>query len=129
MTDEIKAPTHNRLLAKMRAIGPYLRDPQSQEGNYYFDCLSVCVDDKQSPECREFFGWWMELTAVEGGFQALYRIGKYDIDGEWQALELPKNVLKEVTQTQQLFHDKLDQMLNTHFRLTVEVHDKSAVFD
>lgn len=66
MSEVTNNPTHNRLLTKLRAMGPYLRDPQSKEGHYYFDCLSVCVDDRKSPELREFWGWWMVLESVEG---------------------------------------------------------------
>ncbi|EGV2674026.1 Crl family RNA polymerase assembly factor, partial [Vibrio parahaemolyticus] len=54
MSETTQGPTHFRLMSKLKAIGPYLREPQSQEGRYYFDCLSVCVDDKKSPEKREF---------------------------------------------------------------------------
>lgn len=128
MADDIKAPTHNRLLAKLRAIGPYLRDPQSQEGLYYFDCLSVCVDDKKSPEKREFWGWWMELTAEEGGFSAYYQIGKYDVDGHWQSVELPTSAVEEVNKTQRVFQDKLTQTLDQHFQLSVKVQPDSAQF-
>lgn len=68
MPETTQGPTHFRLMSKLKAIGPYLREPQSEEGRYYFDCLSVCVDDKKSPEKREFWGWWMDLEAIEGGF-------------------------------------------------------------
>ncbi|EGQ9673206.1 sigma factor-binding protein Crl, partial [Vibrio parahaemolyticus] len=75
MSETTQGPTHFRLMSKLKAIGPYLREPQSQEGRYYFDCLSVCVDDKKSPEKREFWGWWMDLESIEGGFTAKYHIG------------------------------------------------------
>ncbi len=81
MSETTQGPTHFRLMSKLKAIGPYLREPQSQEGHYYFDCLSVCVDDKKSPEKREFWGWWMDLESIEGGFTAKYHIGKYNKEG------------------------------------------------
>ncbi|MFA0544508.1 sigma factor-binding protein Crl, partial [Vibrio sp. 10N.222.52.B7] len=65
----------------LKAIGPYLREPQSEDGHYIFDCLSVCVNDKKSPEEREFWGWWLELDKSEEGFSAKYNTGKYNIDG------------------------------------------------
>lgn len=48
MSETTQGPTHFRLMSKLKAIGPYLREPQSQERRYYFDCLSVCVDDKKN---------------------------------------------------------------------------------
>lgn len=59
MSEPTKSPTHYRLLSTLRAIGPYLRESQSTDGMYIFDCLSVCVNDKKSPEQREFWGWWL----------------------------------------------------------------------
>lgn len=50
MSDTKKSPTHYRLLSTLRAIGPYLRESQCVDGSYLFDCLSVCVNDKKSPE-------------------------------------------------------------------------------
>lgn len=46
MSEVTQQPTHYRLLNVLKAIGPYLREPQSEEGHYIFDCLSVCVNDK-----------------------------------------------------------------------------------
>ncbi len=69
MSDVIKHPTHYRLLSALKAIGPYLREPQSSEGYYLFDCLAACVNDKKSPEEREFWGGGWSLKG-EGGFAA-----------------------------------------------------------
>lgn len=121
-------PTHYRLLAALKAIGPYLREGQSKEGYYLFDCLSVCVDDKPSPEKREFWGWWMELQLEEGGFAAKYHHGCYNVDGNWMATELPFSVRHDVHQTQEAFHRKLTQVLNDKFELEVNLHDESAEF-
>ncbi|KYN87014.1 XRE family transcriptional regulator [Vibrio cidicii] len=128
MSEVTNNPTHNRLLTKLRAMGPYLRDPQSKEGHYYFDCLSVCVDDRKSPELREFWGWWMVLESVEGGFTAKYHAGKYDTDGNWLNEALPKKVATEVNQTQHSFHAKLVKTLDEQFKLTVAYHDESVEF-
>ncbi|HDY8065057.1 XRE family transcriptional regulator [Vibrio vulnificus] len=128
MSEVTNNPTHNRLLAKLRAMGPYLRDPQSKEGLYYFDCLSVCIDDRKSPELREFWGWWMELEATEGGFTANYHIGKYDVEGNWLDLAIPKNTLEEVNKTQNCFHLKLVKTLEEHFQLSVAYHEQSVEF-
>ncbi|GEM75627.1 sigma factor-binding protein Crl [Vibrio sagamiensis] len=123
-----QGPTHFRLISKLKAVGPYLREPQSQEGHYYFDCLSVCVDDKKSPEKREFWGWWMDLEASESGFTAKYHIGKYNKEGIWVSEPLPENVVKEVYVTQSTFHQKLVDTLEKHFKLQVDYHTESFEF-
>lgn len=128
MSKTTQGPTHFRLMSKLKAIGPYLREPQSKEGCYYFDCLSVCVDDNKSPEKREFWGWWMELESVEGGFTAKYHIGKYNKEGLWESDSLPTKSVEEVYSTQKTFHQKLIETLEEHFKLEVEYHTESFDF-
>ncbi|TXZ87081.1 Crl family RNA polymerase assembly factor, partial [Vibrio cholerae] len=41
--------------------------------------------DKKSPEKREFWGWWMELTQNEQEMSACYHIGRYTLAGDWVA--------------------------------------------
>ncbi|MEH0665346.1 sigma factor-binding protein Crl [Vibrio scophthalmi] len=128
MTGEKKTPTHFRLLTTLRAIGPYLREVQSSEGAYLFDCLSVCVNDKKSPEKREFWGWWLELSLVDGYYEARYRTGLYDVSGEWRDEPLPKKAVEDVTKTQEAFHQKLIETLSTEFDLEVKMHQQSVEF-
>lgn len=128
MSEQIKSPTHYRLLSTLRAIGPYLRESQSKDGYYLFDCLSVCVNDKKSPEQREFWGWWLELVANEAGFEARYRSGLYDITGEWQDKALPKKSVADVTRTQESFHQKLVDTLQNEFEIAVVMHKESVEF-
>ncbi|MFH4821616.1 sigma factor-binding protein Crl [Vibrio alginolyticus] len=117
MSETTQGPTHFRLMSKLKAIGPYLREPQSQEGRYYFDCLSVCVDDKKSPEKREFWGWWMDLESIEGGFTAKYHIGKYNKEGQWVSEALPKKVVEEVYLTQSTEESPNDFDKNHKFKV------------
>lgn len=59
MSEVTQQPTHYRLLNVLKAIGPYLREPQSEEGHYIFDCLSVCVNDKNHQKNVSFgAGGW-----------------------------------------------------------------------
>lgn len=128
MSEMAQSPTHYRLLAALKAIGPYLREGQCKEGFYLFDCLAVCVNDKKSPEKREFWGWWMELSADEGGFKANYHIGRYNLAGEWDAEAPPAKALPEVSRTQEEFHHKLEETLQQRFALSLSLDAKSAEF-
>ena len=133
MVNKVVSPTHFRLLTALRAIGPYLRESESKEDSYLFDCLSVCVDDKQSPEMREFWGWWMELKASKvddgvDGFVAKFKMGMYDTEGNWQAVQLPESVISEVTRTQQEFLKKLSKVLEERFALSFTLHEESVEF-
>ena len=128
MSEVTQQPTHYRLLSVLKAIGPYLREPQSEEGHYIFDCLSVCVNDKKSPEEREFWGWWLELDKSEEGFSAKYNTGKYNIDGNWDPLPLPKKAVAEVSRTQEAFHQKLFDELQKKFEIGVQLDEESVEF-
>ena len=128
MSEPTKSPTHYRLLSTLRAIGPYLREAQSTDSLYIFDCLSVCVNDKKSPEQREFWGWWLELEKNDDLFEARYRTGLYDVTGEWQEKALPKKAVEDVTRTQEAFHRKLLETLQQEFDIPVEMHKESVEF-
>ena len=128
MSELAKTPTHHRLLSVLKAIGPYLREGQCQEGEYLFDCLAVCINDKKSPEKREFWGWWMELTETDDGFEVNYHIGRYNVAGHWEVSSPPEQAMGEVVRTQQEFHQKLAQTLQERFLLALALHQQSAEF-
>ncbi|MCW8347273.1 sigma factor-binding protein Crl [Vibrio sp. ZSDZ65] len=128
MSEEAKKPTHYRLVTALKAIGPYLREPLCKEGAYHFDCLSVCVDDSKSPEDREFWGWWLDLSIDDAKLEATYQIGRYNQVGEWVLESAPKAATAEITRTQEVFHEKLTKALNDKFKLSVEIHDDSVEF-
>ncbi len=128
MSEMIKQPTHYRLLPTLRAVGPYLREAQCQEGFYLFDCLSVCVNDKKSPEEREFWGWWLELEQQGTHCIAKYHIGLYNDVGDWVPCDMSAKALKEVKRTQEAFHTKLTETLNDKFEMTVGFHQDSFEF-
>ncbi|WP_375752937.1 sigma factor-binding protein Crl [Vibrio sp. HN007] len=125
---EVASPTHYRLLSALKAVGPYLREPDSSEGKYVFDCLSACVDDKKSPEEREFWGWWMELEETDSGFVACFKTGIYNLEGTWDKVEVPENAKDEVNRTQQEFMKKLTKALKERFELSFELHPESEEF-
>lgn len=128
MSEQAQSPTHYKLLTTLKAIGPYLREPQCEEGAYLFDCLSVCVNDKKSPELREFWGWWLELAKSEDRFEARYRTGLYDDQGEWQDKAIPKKAIEDVNRTQEVFHKKLVDTLQNEFEIAVTMHKESVEF-
>lgn len=128
MSEVAKYPTHYRLFSTLKAIGPYLREGQCQEGIYWFDCLAFCINDKKSPEKREFWGWWMELTTTETGFEANYRIGRYNLAGQWEESKPTAAARPEVIRTQEDFHKKLAQTLQQRFELSLSIHQQSAEF-
>jgi len=130
MANTVVSPTHFRLLTALRAIGPYLRESESQKGTYLFDCLSVCVDDKKSPEDREFWGWWMELDSTMTGkvvdnFVAKFQVGMYDKEGHWVTTKVPEKFKQEVARTQDEFLQKLNKVLEDRFALQLDLHDES----
>ena len=128
MSELIKEATHNRLLTIFKAVGPYLREEQCQDGLYWFDCLAFCINDKKSPEKREFWGWWMELARTESGFEAHYHIGRYNQAGDWESKTPTAEALPEVVRTQHTFHQKLTDTLAQRFALSLTVAKHSAEF-
>jgi len=128
MPEMTKNPTHYRLLSALKAIGPYLREGQCKEGSYAFDCLAACVDDRKSPEKREFWGWWMELDQTDDGYEAKYYTGRYNLAGNWEVKEIPQKQLEEISQNREEFHKMLEKTLDERFGLVLSVHKQSVEF-
>ncbi|MCW8328113.1 sigma factor-binding protein Crl [Photobacterium sp. SDRW27] len=119
MTTNITFPPHGRLMTKLTALGPYLRQKQSSEGHFFFDCLASCISAKKAPEEREFWGWWLILTATDTGFEYRYYFGRYDSKGDWVKENLPAKHEQAVLQTLDDFYAKLTELLNNEFELDV----------
>ncbi|MGO1297444.1 MAG: sigma factor-binding protein Crl [Vibrio sp.] len=119
MSEVTKRPTHYRLLAAFKTIGPYLREEWCRDNYYWFDCLAVCVDDTKAPEKREFWGWWMEFNFSEAGFTASYHVGKYNVDGDWVEEEPPEQAMSDIVRTQEDFKVKLVAKLEERFGQTM----------
>lgn len=122
----VKEPTHYRLMTSLKAIGPYIRESECQAGQYLFDCLSVCVDDKKSPELREFWGWWLDLTKTDNDFVANYTFGQYDEKGDWLDIAIPDDAQKEVEKTLENFHQKLVNVLSETYDYNISLHKNSV---
>lgn len=103
--------TRGRLLRCFTALGPYIREPQCQEGHYFFDCLAVCVNAGVAPEKREFFGWWLTLIPQETGLSQ-NTIPVFDKKGLWQEKSLSdKEIRDAVSKTLTDFYPRLQAVL------------------
>ena len=70
----------------------------------------------------------MELDKSEEGYSAKYNIGKYNIEGKWDSLPLPKKAVSEVTRTQEAFHQKLVDELQSKFEISIQLDEESVEF-
>ncbi|UJF18829.1 sigma factor-binding protein Crl [Vibrio sp. SS-MA-C1-2] len=116
--------SHPRVMAKLLALGPYLRSEQSNKEGYFFDCLAVCLDPEKTPESREFWGWCLELTPLEEGFAYRYTFGQYDLEGKWINNEIPKEHQDEVQKTLDVFYNKLSKLVEKELELPLQAHSK-----
>lgn len=106
--------SNGKYLKKFTDLGPYLRSLQCQKGFYFFDSLVVCLDTKEEPEEREFFGWWLELQQTENEFIYHYQLGIFDKQANWQSQSLKdKADLDTIELNLQKFHQRLSDLLGT----------------
>ncbi len=101
------ALNHARLIKYFKTLGPYIREEQSSEDSYFFDCLAICVSARIDPTIREFWGWWMTLARNENVFSYRYQLGLYDTQGKWQSQEIPKKKADEINGTLNRFYEHL----------------------
>ncbi|KLV11063.1 MULTISPECIES: sigma factor-binding protein Crl [Photobacterium] len=111
MTTQVTFPPHGRLMTKLTALGPYLRQNLSAEGHFFFDCLSSCISAKKAPEEREFWGWWLIMEATKNGFEYHYQFGRFNDQGEWDKDTVPAKHVQAVQQTLDDFYPKLKGLL------------------
>jgi len=121
MSGDFKEPTHNRLLTVFKSVGPYVREKSCIDGCYLFDCLSVCVDEKESPDAREFWGWWVEISKDGDIFKGKSNVGRYDVSGTWIDEKLTSAVTDEVKRTYDVFSQKITLALKDKFNLDIHL--------
>lgn len=119
MTEESKTMSHGRLMTRFTQLGPYLRKEKSSETCYFFDCLSACVSAKKTPDMREFWGWWLELTPKKNGFKYVYTFGKYDAVGDWKKKAIPAKCTQEVNDSIDVFYTKISGFLQEELKLDI----------
>ncbi|EPK3404138.1 sigma factor-binding protein Crl [Proteus mirabilis] len=121
-------PTRGKLLKRFAQIGPYIREQQCQESQFFFDCLAVCVNKKVTPEKREFLGWWMELERNGEQLIYYYQVGLFDKNGDWvnQVIN-KKDVIESIHETLIRFHDFL-QVAVSELEMTLVPDEKMSNF-
>lgn len=113
--------SHSRrqLIKLFSSLGPYLREHQSHEDCFFFDCLAVCVNASVVPDKREFWGWWLELTLTDTAFLLKTQSGLYDKSGNWGVREIKHaETQKRVDETLQQFCTQLTQLCQQELKLS-----------
>lgn len=119
MTTTTIFPPHGRLMTKLTALGPYLREKKSHPELFFFDCLASCINTQKAPEEREFWGWWLTINPTSDGFEYCYDFGRYDLSGEWKLGKLPAKHKDAVLKTLIDFHAKLTPFIIDECSLTL----------
>lgn len=119
MTDESQLISYNKLVTRFTQLGPYLRKEKTNEEQYFFDCLSVCINADKTPETREFWGWWFELNATDDGFRYDYQFGKFNTAGDWLEENIPNQNSQEVQETLSDFYQKLQTFVEQDLNLKI----------
>lgn len=103
-----------RIIKKFNELGPYLREEKCHDNDFFFDCLSVCLTAKQAPDKREFWGWWMIVTAEEQCFSYRWQIGLFDKQGGWNLKTIPAGAARlQVELSLQKFFPRLVALMST----------------
>jgi len=107
----LKGPSRGRLFKLFTDIGPYFRQLQSDEENFFFDCLEICVDDKKEPEDRTFIGWWLLLKRSKDTYSYERVNGLYDNQGKWISTTINKKQMAQLDKAFDVFIIKLGEVV------------------
>ena len=109
----LKGPSRGRLFKLFTDVGPYFRTLLSDENRFFFDCLEICVDVKEEPQNRTFFGWWLIITRTDNSFKYERFNGLYDLEGNWVSVEINKQKMDQLDKSFELFITKLCALIET----------------
>lgn len=62
------------------------------------------------------------------GFVANFQLGLYDLEGNWQSVDVPSKFKAEVARTQEEFSAKLEKVLKERFELQFTLDEESEAF-
>lgn len=95
-----------RVVKKFSELGPYLREQQCGQQNFFFDCLAVCLNASHPPDKREFWGWWLTLETQQDHMIYHYYFGMYDHTGNWVKTVIRRQKAQQEVEKslQQFFH-------------------------
>ena len=101
-----KTPSRGRLFKLFTDIGPYFRTLQSNENDFFFDCLEICVDAEEEPQDRIFLGWWLVVNRTDNAFKYERFNGLYNSEGNWDSAKINKAQMSQLDQSFELFITK-----------------------
>jgi len=104
----------------LNALGPYLRENESNPEAFMFDCLTICVDAEVEPEKREFYGWWLKMDLIGDVCEYHYQFGLFNEQGNWQQKAVPKPYRDEVVKSLNTFYEILSPCLQDKLALQLK---------
>jgi len=107
----LKGPSRGRLFKLFTDIGPYFRTHHSNENEFFFDCLEVCIDAEKEPEERTFLGWWLLVKRSDNTFTYERFNGLYDLQGNWVKTKMTNQQLQQLDQSFEVFINKLKPLI------------------
>ena len=108
----LKGPSRGRLFKLFTDIGPYFRKLHSDESQFFFDCLEICMDAEEEPENRVFLGWRLLVTRTGNTFEYERFNGLYDLEENWVDAKINKKQMKQLDLSCEVFIEKLSHLID-----------------
>jgi len=125
-TSQIKNPTRGRLFQMFANLGPYFRPLRSTDRLFFFDSLEICIDKKQEPSLRTFYGWSLLLNTNELHFNIKRFDGLFNLEGEWVNADVSEKNQQKINQSFELFITHLEPLLTVKLGLSASEFNVSS---